>query len=156
MGSSLCVLPQKVLASCISQEVVQNEEEEVDRDSVCFSSMSSITNDEYGLLVGDHSEPSLEDGFSLHESIGSKDGQGQVFKSSEDLSLLHTLFLPMYSSTMTSIIDSSSFEDGESLTITMAHLGLLFHLVGADYNLLSKFMLQEPYNSLGVTYSQAL
>ena len=73
MGTSLCVLPV-ILASCISQEVVQNEEEEVDRDSMSFSSMSSITNDEDGLLVGDHSEPSLEDGFSSHESIRSKDG----------------------------------------------------------------------------------
>ena len=43
-------------------------------DSFPFSSMSSITNDEDGLLVGDHSEPSLEDGFSSHESIRSKDG----------------------------------------------------------------------------------
>ena len=34
MGTSLCVLPPKVSASCISQEVVPNEEEEeVDRDS---------------------------------------------------------------------------------------------------------------------------
>ena len=33
MGISLCVLPPKVSASCISQEVVRNEEEEVDRDS---------------------------------------------------------------------------------------------------------------------------
>ena len=33
MGNSLCVLPPKVSASCIYQETVQNEEEEVDRDS---------------------------------------------------------------------------------------------------------------------------
>ena len=45
-----------------------------------LSSMSSITNDEDGFLVGDHSEPSLEDGFSSHESIGLKDGQGEVWK----------------------------------------------------------------------------
>ena len=62
----------------------------------------------------------------------------------------------MYSSTMTSRIASSSFEDGEALAITMAHLGLLFHLLGVDYNLISKLMLQEPYDSLGVTYYQAL
>ena len=116
MGTSLCVLPPKVSASCISQEVVQNEEEvdiystndptrvsssvasslfqesnfheynirvaaintveELSLHSMDFSSMSSITNDEEGLLVGDHSEPSLEDGFSSHESIISKFGQG--------------------------------------------------------------------------------
>ena len=29
------------------------------------------------------------------------------------------------------------------------------HLVGVDYNLLSKLMLQDPYDLLGVTYSQA-
>ena len=57
---------------------------------------------------------------------------------------------------MTSRIASSSFEDGEALSITMAHLGLLFHLLGADYNLLLKLMLQEPYDFLGVTYSQSL
>ena len=77
-----------------------------------FYSMYSITNYEDGLLVGDHSEPSLEDGFSLHDIIGLKHGQGEVWKSSEYLSLLHTLFIPMYSSTMSSRIDSSSFEDG--------------------------------------------
>ena len=71
MGTSLCVLPPNFLASCISPKVVQNEEEEVDRDS-----MSSITNDEDGLLVCDHDETSLKDGFSSHEIIGSKDGQG--------------------------------------------------------------------------------
>ena len=38
----------------------------------------------------------------------------------------------------------------------MAHLELLFHLLGDDYNLLSNLMLQEPYDYLGVTYSQAL
>ena len=32
MGTSLCVLPM-ISASCISQEVVQNEEEEVTKDS---------------------------------------------------------------------------------------------------------------------------
>ena len=32
MGTSLCVLPM-ILASCISQEVVQNEEEEEAKDS---------------------------------------------------------------------------------------------------------------------------
>ena len=36
----------------------------------------------------------------------------------------------------------------------MAHLGLLFHILVADYNLHSKLMLQDPYDSLGVTYSQ--
>ena len=55
-----------------------------------FSSMSSITNHEDGLLVGDHSEPCLEDGFSSHESIGSEHGQGEVWNSSEYLSLIHT------------------------------------------------------------------
>ena len=62
----------------------------------------------------------------------------------------------MYSYTMTSRIASNSFEYGETLAITMAHLGLLFHLIGTHQNLLSKLMLQEPYVSLGVTYSQAL
>ena len=62
----------------------------------------------------------------------------------------------MYSSTMTSRIASSSSEDGEALAVTMAHLVLLFHLLGDDYNLLSNLMLQEPYDSLGVTYSQPL
>ena len=37
----------------------------------------------------------------------------------------------------------------------MEHSGLLFHLLGADYNLHSSLMLQDPYDSLGVTYSQA-
>ena len=60
----------------------------------------------------------------------------------------------MYSYTMNKIIASSSFEDGEVLSITMAHLGLLFHLLGLDYNLLLNFMLQEPYDSFGITYSQ--
>ena len=73
--------------------------------------------------------------------------------SSEVFSLLHTIF-PMYSSTITSIFPSSSYEDGEAFAITMAHLGLLFHILAADYNLPSKLMLQYPYNSLGVTYSQ--
>ena len=118
--------------------------------------MPYITNDEHGFLVGDHSEPSLEDGFSSHESIGLKDGQGEVWNSSEYPSLIHTLLLPMYSYTMTSRIASSSFEDGESFVIKMEHLGLLFHFLGANYNLISKLMLQDPYYLLGVTYSQAL
>ena len=62
----------------------------------------------------------------------------------------------MYSSTMTCRNPSSSSEDGEALAMTMAHLRLLFHLLGADYNLLSKLMLQELYDLLGVTYFQAL
>ena len=37
----------------------------------------------------------------------------------------------------------------------MAHLGILFHILVADYNLHSELMLQDPYDSLGVTYSQA-
>ena len=40
--------------------------------STPFSSMSSVTNGEDELLVDVHSEPSLEDGFSSNESIGSK------------------------------------------------------------------------------------
>ena len=68
--------------------------------------------------------------------------------SSEDLSLLHTLF-PMYSSTMTSRVPSSSYEDAEAFSITMPHL------LGADYNLISNLMLQYPYDSLGVTNYQA-
>ena len=116
MGTSLCVLSLMISTSCISQEVVQNDEEEVARDSAndptrvssfvasssCqeaifhedsirvaaittaeylsihstpFSSMSSVTNGEDVFLVDVHSEPSLEDGFSSHESIGSKDGE---------------------------------------------------------------------------------
>ena len=47
-------------------------------------------------------------------------------------------------------------EDGEAFSIIMTHLGLLFHLLGDDYNLFSNLMFQEPYDSLGVTYSQAL
>ena len=74
-----------------------------------FSSMSSIMNGEDILLVDVHSEPSLEYGFSSHESIGSKDGE--VWMSKEDLSLFHTLF-PMYSSTVTSRVSSSLYEDG--------------------------------------------
>ena len=62
----------------------------------------------------------------------------------------------MYSSTITSRVPSSSYEDGEAFSITMTHLGLLFHILVADYNLHSKLMLQDPYDSLGVTYSQAL
>ena len=42
--------------------------------STPFSSMSSITNGQDILLVDVHSEPSLEDGFYSHESIGSKYG----------------------------------------------------------------------------------
>ena len=38
------------------------------------SSISSITNDEDGFLVGDHSGPYLEDGFYSHESIALKYG----------------------------------------------------------------------------------
>ena len=121
-----------------------------------FSYMSSIMNDEDGFLVGDHIEPSLEYAFSSHESIGLKYGQGEVCKSSEAISLIYTILLPMHSYTMNSIIASSSFEDGEALSITLAHLGLLFHLLGVDYNLLSKLMLQYPYDSLGVTYTQSL
>ena len=189
MGTSLCVLPPKILASCISQEVVRNEEEEeVARDStnnpthvsssvasslyqetifhedsirvasitiaeellihsMSFSSMSSVTNGEYVLLFDVHSESSLEDGFFSHESIGSK--YGEVWMSSEYLSLLHILF-PMYSSTMTSRVPSSSFEDGEAFSIIMAHLP------GDNYNLHSQLMLQDPCESIGITYSQAL
>ena len=33
MGTSLCVVPPMILASYISQEAVQNEEEEISRDS---------------------------------------------------------------------------------------------------------------------------
>ena len=43
--------------------------------------MSSVMNGQDVLLVDVHSEPSLEDGFSSHESIGSKDGE--VWMSSE-------------------------------------------------------------------------
>ena len=104
-------------------------------------------NGEDVLLVDVHSEPSLEDGFSSHESIGLK--YGEVWMSSEDLSLLLTIF-SIYSSTITNRVPLSSYEDGEAFSITMAHL------LGADYNLPSKLMLQDPYDSLGVTYSQAL
>ena len=100
-----------------------------------FSSMSFIANDEDEFVLGDHSDPSLEDVFSSHESIGSKNGD--VF------------------STITSRVPSSSYEDGEDFSITMAHLGLLFHILTVDYNLHSKFMFQDPSDSLGVTYSQA-
>ena len=99
-----------------------------------FSSMSSITNVEDVFLFCDHSKTSLEDGFSSYESIGSKDGQGEAWNSCEDISLLHALFLPMYSSTMTGRVPSSSFEYGEAFAITMAHL------LGADDNLISKLM----------------
>ena len=101
------------LSLCISQEAVQNEEEEVAKDSTnfptqvssfvasspCqeamfheesiqvasitsaedslspFSSLSSVTNGKDVLLVDVHSKPSLEDGFSSHESIGLKNGE---------------------------------------------------------------------------------
>ena len=33
MGTSLCVLPPMISTSCISQEFVSNEEEEIARDS---------------------------------------------------------------------------------------------------------------------------
>ena len=115
--------------------------------------MSSVTNGEDVLLVDVHSEPSLEDGFSSHESIGSKNGE--VWISSEHISLLHTIF-PKYSSTITSKFLSSSYEDGEAFAITMAHLGLLFHIFATHYNLHSKLMLQYPYDMLGVTYSQEI
>ena len=74
--------------------------------------------------------------------------------SSEYLSLLHTI-LPIYPSTITSRVPSISYEDGESFSIIMAHFGLLFHILAADYNLPLKLMVQYPYNLLGVTYSQA-
>ena len=131
MGTSLCVLSPMISASCISQEDVRNEDEDVAKDlendptqvsssmasspcqeamfheesirvatittvedssihSTPFSSMSSIMNGEDVFLVDVHREPSLEDGFSSHESIGSK--YGEVWMSSEDLSLLHTIF----------------------------------------------------------------
>ena len=57
--------------------------EELSIHSTPFSSISSVTNGEDVLLVDVHSKPSLEDGFSSHESIGSKDGE--VWMSSEDL-----------------------------------------------------------------------
>ena len=62
----------------------------------------------------------------------------------------------MYSYMIASTDFQSCTEDGEALAITMSHLKLLFHLLGADYNILSKLMLQKPYDSLRVTYSQAL
>ena len=68
--------------------------------------------------------------------------------SSEYLSLHHIIF-SMYSSTITSRVSSSSYEYGESLAITMAHL------LGSDYNFHSNLMLQYPYDSLGVTNYQA-
>ena len=43
--------------------------------STSFSSMSFTTNREDVLLVDVQSEPSLEDGFISHESIGSKYGE---------------------------------------------------------------------------------
>ena len=74
-----------------------------------FSSMYFVMNGEDVMLVDVHTRPSLEDGFSSHESIGSKDRE--IWMSTKDLSMLHTLF-PMYSSTMTSTIPSSSYEYG--------------------------------------------
>ena len=64
--------------------------------------------------------------------------------------------LLIYSYMIPSTNFQSCTKDGEALAITMAHLGLLFHLLGFDYNLLLNLMLQEPYDLLGVTYSQAL
>ena len=87
--------------------------------STPFSSMSSVMIREDVFLVDVHSEPSLEYGFSSHESIDSKDGE--FWMPSEDLSFLHTLFL-MYPSTMTSRVPSSSYEDREEFSITMGHL----------------------------------
>ena len=46
--------------------------------STPFSSMSFVTNGEDVLLVDVHREPSLEDGFSSHESIGSKYGEARM------------------------------------------------------------------------------
>ena len=43
-----------------------------------FPSVSSITNGEYVLLFDVYRDLSLEDGFSSHESIGLKDGEGEV------------------------------------------------------------------------------
>ena len=86
--------------------------EDLSIHSTPFSSMSSITNGKYVLLVDVHSEPSLEDGFSSHESIGSK--YGEVWMSSAYLALIHTIS-PMYSSTITSRVPSSSYEDGEAI-----------------------------------------
>ena len=48
--------------------------------------MSSVMNGQHVLLFDVHSEPSLEDGFSSHESIGSK--YGEVWMSSEGISLI--------------------------------------------------------------------
>ena len=70
-------------------------------------------------------------------------------------SLLGSMLL-MHSYMIVSNDSHNCIDDGESLAITMAHLGLLFHLFGVYYNLLYNFMLQEPYDSLGVTYSQSL
>ena len=80
---------------------------------------------------------------------------GEVLISIEEISLLHTIH-PIYPSTITSRVPSTSYEDGEAFAITIAHLELLFYLPGADYNLNSKLMLQYPYESLGVTYYQTL
>ena len=131
------------MASSPCQEAMFHEEsiqvaaittaEDLSIHSTPFSSMFSVTNGQDVLLVDVHSEPSLEDGFSSHESIGLKNGH--VWMSTEDLSLLHIIF-PMFSSTITCRVPSISYEDGESFAITMAHSGLLFHLLGADYNLL--------------------
>ena len=69
--------------------------------------------------------------------------------------LLGSMLL-MYSYMISSTDVQSCKEDGESLAISMTHLGLLFHLLRVDYTHISKLMLQEPYDSLGVTYSQSL
>ena len=81
------------MASSPCQEVMFHEEsirvaaittvEDLSIHSTPLSSMSSVANGEEVLLIDVHSEPSLEDGFSSHESIGSKDGE--VWMSSEDL-----------------------------------------------------------------------
>ena len=41
MGTSLCVLPPMISASCISQEAVRNEEEEVAKDSTNYPTQVS-------------------------------------------------------------------------------------------------------------------
>ena len=115
--------------------------------------MSYVKNSEEVLLVDVHSEPSLEYGFSSHECIDSK--YGEVWMSIEDISFLHIIF-PMCSSTITSRVPSTSYEYGEAFSITMAHLGLLFHILAADYNLHSNLMLQDPYESPRFTYSESI
>ena len=83
------------MASSLFQEAIFHEDiirvasitsvEELSFHSISFSSTSSITNDEDVFLVHDHSKPSPEDGFSSYECIGLKDGQGEVWNSSEYL-----------------------------------------------------------------------